>query len=185
MNSKIFLQFLQHNGFSAVNTNTDPLRELLMCRNSPIGILFSGGIDSVLITALAIQAHPEKEFDLINVAFEHENSHGVPSFETPDRRSCIEAFEELRGFGGRLKLIFADITHNEVSKAKENRHISKLIYPMNSVLDDSIGFALWFAARAEGRDFHSKQPYQSACKVRDISIFSHLQNDLILLFTKS
>lgn len=29
-------------------------------------------------------------------------------------------------------------------------HISNLVYPLGTVLDDSIGCALWFAARGEG-----------------------------------
>ncbi|XP_003746166.3 asparagine synthetase domain-containing protein 1 [Galendromus occidentalis] len=134
-------------------------------RDLPIGILFSGGIDSVLIAAFAVQTYPEKKFDLINVAFEHKDSDGVASYQSPDRQSSIAAFEELRVLGGQLRLICVDIPHGEVESAKLDGHIPSLIYPMNSVLDESIGFALWFAARGEGYDFHTKDPHRSLCKV--------------------
>lgn len=32
-----------------------------------------------------------------------------------------------------------------------SRHVSHLVSPLNTVLDDSIGCALWFAARGIGR----------------------------------
>lgn len=32
-----------------------------------------------------------------------------------------------------------------------SRHVSHLVSPLNTVLDDSIGCALWFAARGTGR----------------------------------
>ena len=32
-----------------------------------------------------------------------------------------------------------------------SRHVSHLVSPLNTVLDDSIGCALWFAARGAGR----------------------------------
>ncbi|KYO33716.1 asparagine synthetase domain-containing protein 1 [Alligator mississippiensis] len=47
------------------------------------------------------------------------------------------------------------------------QHISHLVYPLDTVLDDSIGCAVWFASRGEG--FITNQgdlkPYKSSAKV--------------------
>lgn len=42
--------------------------------------------------------------------------------------------------------------------------ITELIHPLNSVLDDSIGCALWFAARGKG--CLEGQPFLSPARVR-------------------
>lgn len=39
-----------------------------------------------------------------------------------------------------------DVTKDELITMREKR-VKKLLYPLESVLDDSIGCALWFAAR--------------------------------------
>lgn len=41
------------------------------------------------------------------------------------------------------------MTVKELQEARRNR-IGDLVYPLESVLDDSIGCAMWFAARGEG-----------------------------------
>jgi hypothetical protein len=42
-----------------------------------------------------------------------------------------------------------DVTQEELSKERD-RIISDLIYPRNTVLDESLGCALWFASRGKG-----------------------------------
>lgn len=44
------------------------------------------------------------------------------------------------------------------------QHIADLIYPLKSILDDSLGCALWFAARGKG--VINGQPYTSSARVR-------------------
>ena len=48
--------------------------------------------------------------------------------------------------------------------------VSHLIYPLGTVLDDSIGCALWFGARAQGTLFGSKEyiVYKSRARVSKI-----------------
>ena len=47
-----------------------------------------------------------------------------------------------------IKFECADI--NELLLPYRKDHISHLVYPLSTVLDDSIGCALWFAARGRG-----------------------------------
>lgn len=49
-----------------------------------------------------------------------------------------------------------------------SEHIRHLVYPLETVLDDSIGCAVWFAARGEGilgNGDHAGKPYKSSSKV--------------------
>jgi hypothetical protein len=42
-----------------------------------------------------------------------------------------------------------NVSRDALKKQRESR-IADLIYPRNTVLDDSLGCALWFAARGQG-----------------------------------
>ena len=46
-----------------------------------------------------------------------------------------------------------------------NSTIRHLVHPLRTVLDDSIGCALWFASRGRGLLYPSMQPYQSNARV--------------------
>lgn len=135
----------------------------------PIGILFSGGIDSTLIAAIAMKYSPDLTFDLINVAFEHEDSQRHLSFDTPDRCTSIEAFKELESLPcidtSKARLICVDVPYDELQCSRAKSHVPRLVHPMTTVLDDSLGFALWFAARGRGREYRTAQPYESKARV--------------------
>lgn len=84
--------------------------ENVTCTHSKIGILFSGGLDSAILTAIADKYVPEDEsIDLINVAFERpasksqNASHAVNSekgnvtqrYDVPDRKTGRQTYSEL------------------------------------------------------------------------------------------
>lgn len=52
-------------------------------------------------------------------------------------------------------------------EVRKNR-ITHLIYPLNSVLDESLGCALWFACRGKGSS--NNVPYTSSAKVSAIAL---------------
>ncbi|KAL9951054.1 hypothetical protein ACROYT_G043647 [Oculina patagonica] len=144
-------------------------------KDARVGILFSGGIDSMMIAALADRYVPTEEaIDLINVAFEQKIPSSHPqnknakkgkkslksatpttparNFSVPDRITGISGLEELQRINPsrQWNFIEVDVTLNELQEMR-SRHISHLVSPLNTVLDDSIGCALWFAARGVGR----------------------------------
>ena len=52
-----------------------------------------------------------------------------------------------------------------------DQHIRPLLYPLETVLDDSIGCAVWFAARGHGvlgNGEHQGKPIQSSARVNSI-----------------
>ncbi|ESS67078.1 hypothetical protein TCDM_04318 [Trypanosoma cruzi Dm28c] len=132
----------------AENCGDDPTR--------PIGVLFSGGIDCTVLTAIAHYVLPvTTPIELINVAFGD-----VPEL-APDRVATFRAFEQLLRLPTRLKednheifcangrewrLVLVDVPHNA-----NLSHVQSLVCPGSSVIDMSIGTALWHAAQGCGR----------------------------------
>lgn len=118
------------------------------CRHALVGVLFSGGLDCAILALLADEYCDKlRPIDLINVAF---------SKTTPDRQTGLETLEELRSLKPERQWNFVDV---DVSEEKLNwerqNHIRYLIHPLRSVLDDSLGCALWFAARGKNDSYSS------------------------------
>lgn len=122
-----------------------------MCSTSvtaPLGILFSGGVDSAIISNLAAEIflsteHKLSHIDLINIAYA-----GTAS---PDRATGLVTFAELLGrFPASIfRFIVVDIAKSEI--AEHEAEILRLASPNNSHMDFNISSALWFGSRARGR----------------------------------
>nr|XP_006113393.1 asparagine synthetase domain-containing protein 1 isoform X1 [Pelodiscus sinensis]XP_014424092.1 asparagine synthetase domain-containing protein 1 isoform X1 [Pelodiscus sinensis] len=165
-------------------------------KKAHIAVLFSGGIDSMLIAALADRHIPlEEPIDLLNVAFmikeQTKQSNQKKNLElhscqecfkkldtTPvDNLTCFNVPDRITGRAGLKELetinpsrtwnfVEINVTLEELKRMRQ-QHISYLVYPLDTVLDDSIGCAVWFASRGEG--FITTQgdlkPYKSSAKI--------------------
>jgi NH3-dependent NAD+ synthetase len=70
-----------------------------------LGILFSGGLDSTIIAYLADKFVPKEEpIDLLNVAFDQNES-----FDVPDRKTGLLSSEELRTLCPDRKWNFVEV----------------------------------------------------------------------------
>jgi asparagine synthetase B (glutamine-hydrolysing) len=80
-----------------VHSLSGPLKTVSLENTCSIGVLFSGGIDSVLLAAVLHLALPEEmnhlTIDLLNVTFEGQNSKS--NDPSPDRLAAIAALGEL------------------------------------------------------------------------------------------
>ncbi len=138
-----------------------------MCQCN-VGVLFSGGIDSVLLAAVLgmccqkymreISCDKRISINLMNVSFYDDENVTINSIEkspSPDRLASIIATLEL-------KQLFTDINWNLVhvdigstERRSQESHIKKLIYPCKTHMDLNIGTAFWFVSRGLGytRDY--------------------------------
>ncbi|KAH8605786.1 hypothetical protein ERJ75_001624400 [Trypanosoma vivax] len=131
--------------------------------STPVGILFSGGIDCTVLAAIAHYILPlSTPIELINVAF------GDRPELTPDRLATFSSLRQLLQLpavptvqenverkeetgnsppcGGReWRLVLTD------ASALDNETVRRLIFPCGTVMDMSIGMALWHAAKGRGR----------------------------------
>nr|CAB3223735.1 asparagine synthetase domain-containing protein 1-like [Phallusia mammillata] len=129
-----------------------------------LGILFSGGIDCTVLAALSHSClPPEEKIDLINVAFEQQkkasrdskkgsNSVTGPDYMVPDRVTGLASLDELQKLfpSRKWNFIEVNVSVQELIAERKSR-IRDLTYPKDTVLDDSIACAIWFAARAKGK----------------------------------
>lgn len=162
-----------------------------------VAILFSGGIDSMILAAFADRHIPAHQpIDLLNVAFKqqepkkqkesakkprkHKNKPTDPKtdgadsrtfspFDVPDRITGRAGLKELQDLNPERRWNFVEINvmQEELQQMREER-ICHLVHPLDTVLDDSIGCAVWFAARGTGfiTEDSDQRPFTSSAKVK-------------------
>ncbi|XP_069965460.1 asparagine synthetase domain-containing protein CG17486 [Bactrocera oleae] len=123
-----------------------------ICNHAKIAILFSGGIDCSILAALSNKYVDNYDsIDLINVAFERLSPSPETIWDVPDRLSAKKSFAELKNLYPQRNWNFVEVNISR-QELYDNlqKHIKHLIYPLKTVLDESIGSAFWFASRGKG-----------------------------------
>ena len=143
---------------------TDAVRQQCSCCyiQEGVGIMFSGGLDSVVLAALAAQVlPPTQSLDLINVSFGEASA---------DRQAALQSYQELKTLypNRTLRLVCVDIEWDQV--VQHEARIQQLMHPKTTTMDLNISTALWFAARGEGVvidafDDDNSFPYTSPCRI--------------------
>lgn len=139
------------------NASSGSVTEDAYDRRCYIGVLFSGGIDCLLLAAMLHQclSDPNEPIELINVAFLFAAKDGSMMM-APDRLAAIAGLCELRRlFPSRpWRLVEVDVSAEE--RAEHESWIRTLIQPANTHMDLNIGAAFWFASRGRGkiRQYH-------------------------------
>ncbi|XP_055594407.1 asparagine synthetase domain-containing protein CG17486 [Uranotaenia lowii] len=131
------------------------------CQHSSVGILFSGGLDCSILALLADEfVDPYRPIDLLNVAFEKlrrppktgktQPSPSDINWNVPDRQTGKSTVEELQNLRPNRQWNFVEINITRQTLSDCKRRITDLVFPLKSVLDESLGSALWFASRGQG-----------------------------------
>ncbi|GLB36358.1 putative asparagine synthase [Lyophyllum shimeji] len=146
-----------------------------------LAVLFSGGIDSTVITFLAHRYIPlDEPIDLLNVAFENPrkvkmqaegNLGGVSkkqrkareraakrtdeatctSYDVPDRVTGLQEVEELRRLCPERIWNFVEINVPYEESQSARPTIESLMWPARTVMDMSLALALYFASQGAGQ----------------------------------
>ncbi|XP_062554551.1 asparagine synthetase domain-containing protein CG17486-like isoform X3 [Armigeres subalbatus] len=146
------------------------------CEHPRVGILFSGGIDCTILALLADSFVPAHiPICLLNVAFEKIIRPGNPEYkkhmanstdidwDVPDRITGHNSWKELQLLKPNREWTFVEINVTRMELQNYKNRISDLVFPLKSVLDESLGAALWFASR--GRGLANNSEYNSLCRV--------------------
>lgn len=138
----------------------DAVSRRVNCSNSSvkkrIAILFSGGVDSLLVASIAhLVSEASIPIDLLNVAFENQrfakNNPDMVYYDTvPDRITGLRALDELRALFPARKWNFVRVNIARAEYDQWKEHVLELMRPADTVMDLSIAIALWFAARGRG-----------------------------------
>uniref|UniRef100_A0A3B0MXN3 Asparagine synthase, putative n=1 Tax=Theileria annulata TaxID=5874 RepID=A0A3B0MXN3_THEAN len=115
-----------------------------------VSILFSGGLDSAVITAITLLHTQFSYYELINVCFN--DSSDVSEFGVaPDRITSLLSYEELVNLFPNLdiRLVLIDVSSEEY--ARNESEIFALTYPNNTHMDLNIGASLYYAGTLRGK----------------------------------
>ncbi|CAM0949424.1 unnamed protein product [Alopecurus aequalis] len=110
---------------------------------APIAVLFSGGLDSMILAALLDQCLDSKwTIDLLNVSFDGQLA--------PDRVTSLAGLKELQRLSPLRRWRLVEIDTDLANLKGESEHVMSLIHPSNTYMDLNIGIALWLAAGGDG-----------------------------------
>ncbi|KAF2672225.1 hypothetical protein BT63DRAFT_191792 [Microthyrium microscopicum] len=130
---------------------------------SPLGVLFSGGLDSALLAYYAHLTLPlDTPIDLLNVAFQNPRIH-KPDFEDPysscpDRKTGLSAWNALRQQCPTRIFNFVAINIPFTETTAHRQTIIDLMHPHKTEMDLSIASALYFASRGQGSLVSTAEP---------------------------
>lgn len=110
---------------------------------APVAVLFSGGLDSMVLAALLDQClAAQYEIDLLNVSFD--------GAFAPDRITARAGLKELVRIAPSRTWNLVEINADLLNCTSETQHVMSLITPAKTYMDLNIGLALWLAAGGDG-----------------------------------
>lgn len=128
------------------------------CSHPKVAILFSGGIDCTILAAVAHKfIKPNEPIELLNVAFEKvgQKKESV-NWDVPDRISAKNSYMELQNLFPERQWSLVEINvFREDLQGSLEAHLKHLIYPLKTILDESLGSVFWYASKGEALEYKS------------------------------
>jgi asparagine synthetase B (glutamine-hydrolysing) len=124
--------------------------------DSSVAVLFSGGLDSTVVAALALECGVT-DLTLLTVSFvdsairsagDDDGATTAKATLAADAMAAEQSFGELRELYPHIKIRLVHRTVDWQQVAREEARIRQLMYPKTTVMDLNIATALWFAASA-------------------------------------
>ncbi|TYZ65882.1 hypothetical protein PybrP1_002994 [[Pythium] brassicae (nom. inval.)] len=132
-----------------------------------VAVLFSGGLDSVVLAALAHFHAPAREpVDLLNVCFD-----AASGFRSPDRLAAELSVAELRALFPARAWRFVRVDVPFAAVRAHQRDVAALMAPCDTHMDFNIGAAFWFLARAQGRQTTTAPEAGAQLQLADLNAF--------------
>ena len=132
------------------------------------GVLFSGGVDSVVLAALAADilasqhraeksesssAPSQQPYVPVPILYLYNVSFGTDPEKSADRRAALESLKALQAKHNPteedecdVKIVFRDIVVEWEGICQSESHVRTLISPKSTVMDVNIAIALWYAS---------------------------------------
>lgn len=127
-------------------------------QQSTVAVLFSGGLDSTVIAALALEH--VSNLILLTVSFvdtDNNNNNDSKTVAAADAMLAKESYLELQRLYPNANIEFRHRIVDWDQLASHEAHIRQLIHPKNTVMDVNIATALWFAADANHNSSEKNQ----------------------------
>ncbi|KAG7387960.1 Asparagine synthetase domain-containing protein 1 [Phytophthora pseudosyringae] len=111
-----------------------------------VAVLFSGGLDSVVLAALShFHALPGEPVDLLTACFDEKSS-----FASPDRLAAELAHAELCALFPQRQWNLVQVNVPRAELSSKQHEIQTLMAPCDTHMDFNIGAAFWFLSRGRG-----------------------------------
>lgn len=132
---------------NSVGMRVRTIPKLVSDSEARVGVLFSGGLDSVVLAALTHfhVVDPAEPIDLLNVCFDAESG-----FCSPDRLAAEIAYQELTQLFPTRAWRFVCVNTRFEQVRAHQRAVLELLTPCDTHMDFNIGAAFWFLSRAQG-----------------------------------
>ncbi|EGZ23090.1 hypothetical protein PHYSODRAFT_483651 [Phytophthora sojae] len=127
-------------------------------RPARVGVLFSGGLDSVVIAALThFHVAVDEPVDLLTVCFDESSA-----FTSPDRLAAELAHAELCALFPSRQWNLVKVNVPRVDLSKQQSEVLTLMAPCDTHMDFNIGAAFWFLSRGLGELKQTAQAPENA-----------------------